>query len=447
MRRRRDRYIRRRSAFLEALVRHGVMPTDSDDAKALAKCDPYKLRAKALIYELEPYEIGRALFHLNQRRGFLSNRKAERSQKDGEEGKIAQGKSKLDDAMREGGAETLGAFLRDRKEKRVRLDSETQEYDFYPQRRHVEEEVDPIWQRQADYHPDLLTDAARDELKRIMFFQRPLKAPKVGVCLFAGRYGIPLDEPRLSKAHPLFQERRLYEEVNQLEITAPGEPSRKLTPDQRDKLILALRTKRKVAFTSLARTLKLQPGESFNKASEARTELDGNEVYAALADKKRFGEARWSHFSPERQWAIIERLQEEENPDELHDFLTAEGELNETAAMETAKAPLPEGHGRLGLIATTRILEQLKADVVTYSQAVERCGWHHSDDRTGEVLDRLPYHGELLSRDIPPGSFDPADEGEPERYWGKITNPTVHIGLRQLEKLVNAIINRYGRPD
>ena len=86
---------------------------------------------------------------------------------------------------------------------------------------------------------------------------------------------------------------------------------------------------------------------------------------------------------------------------------------------------------------------------LTYSQAVEACGWRHSDDRTGEVLDCLPYYGELLSRDIPPGSFDPVDleKGQPEKYWGKITNPTVHIGLRQLEKLVNAIIAAHGRPD
>lgn len=445
-RRRRDRYLGRRSAFLDALVRFGLMPADTDEAKLVAARDPYALRKRALTERLDPHEIGRALFHLNQRRGFLSNRKAERRQKDNEEGKIAQGQGKLDDAMRADGAETLGAFLADRHVKRVRLDGETQEYDFYPQRRHVEQEFDLIWQRQADYHPGLLTDTARDALKRILFFQRPLKAPRVGVCLFAGRYGIPHDEPRLPKAHPLFQERRLYEEVNQLEITAPGEPARKLTPDQRDKLILALRTRRKVAFTSLARTLRLQPGESFNKASETRTDLAGNEVYAVLADRKRFGE-RWAHFPSDRQWQIIERLQEEENPDALHAFLTEECGLSEAAARETARAPLPEGHGRLGLTATTRILEQLRADVVTYSEAVARCGWHHSDDRTDEVLERLPYYGELLSRDIPPGSFDPADADEPEKYWGKITNPTVHIGLRQLEKLVNAIIDRYGRPD
>lgn len=438
MRRRRDRYLGRRSAFLDVLIRYGLMPADADEARLVAARDPYSIRARALVERLEPYEIGRALFHLNQRRGFLSNRKAERRSKDNEDGKIASGARALDLAMAEAGADTLGQFLAGRAEKRVRLNGESQGYDFYPQRRHIEYEFQRIWEEQARHYPALLTEEARAALHRILFFQRPLKEPVVGVCTFVH------SERRLPKAHPLFQERRLYEEVNQLEITAPGEAPRKLTLDQRDALILELRGRKERGFGALARRLKLQPGESFNKASEARTALRGNEVHAALAHKDRFGDA-WAHKSPEQQWAIIERLLDEEDPDRLHAFLTGECGLDEVAALATAKAPLPEGHGRLGETATRLILEGLKKEVVTYDEAVRRAGWHHSDDRTGEILDRLPYYGELLTRDIPPGSQDPSDP--PEKRWGKITNPTVHIGLRQLEKLVNAVIAVHGRPD
>ena len=31
--------------------------------------------------------------------------------------------------------------------------------------------------------------------------------------------------------------------------------------------------------------------------------------------------------------------------------------------------------------------------------------------------------------------------------YGRIANPTVHVGLNQLRRLINALINRYGRPD
>ncbi len=443
MRRRRDRYIGRRSAFLAALVEHGLMPADADEARLVGERDPYVLRARALHDRLDPYDIGRALFHLNQRRGFKSNRKAERKQKDQEDGKIAGGARALDQAMAESGADTLGEFLSFRDTKRVRMGGENQEYDFYPQRRHVEYEYGRIWESQAVHHPALLTETARVALHRILFFQRPLKEQPVGLCTFVNQP--PNHEYRLPKAHPLFQERRLYEEVNHLEITTPGEAPRKLTPGERDDLILEMRGKREVSFARLGKRLKLEPGQSFNKASEARTHLRGDEVYAALADKRRFG-PNWAHLGPDRQWLVIERLLDEEDPDALHAFLTEDFGLDEDRARATAKAPLPEGHGRLGNTATRLILEALKTDVVTYDVAVRSAlPHHHSDFRTGEVLPKLPYYGELLTREIPPGTLDPADP--PEVRWGKITNPTVHIGLRQLEKLVNAVIAVHGRPD
>lgn len=437
-RRRRDRYIGRRSAFLDALIVHGLMPADADEAKLVAALDPYTLRARALDERLEPHEIGRALFHLNQRRGFKSNRKAERKTKDNEEGKIATGARELDMAMAAEEADTLGQFLSRRETKRVRMNSDNQGYDFYPQRRHYEYEFGRIWEAQAKHHPDLLTETARAALHRILFFQRPLKEQPVGVCTFVHT------ERRLAKAHPLFQQRRLYEEVNQLEVTTAGEANRKLKMDERDLLVRQLGRKKAVSFDSLAKLLKLEPGQSFNKASQTRTQLAGDEVRAVLGDRKRFGDA-WEHLDRDRQWVIIERLIEEEDPDALYAFLTQDCRLDEEHAKTTAKTSLPEGHGRLGPTATAMILEELKKEVITYDEAVRRCGWNHSNDRTGEILPQLPYYGELLTREIPPGTQLPSDP--PEKRWGKITNPTVHIGLRQLEKLVNAIIAVHGRPD
>ena len=440
MRRRRDRYVRRRSALLEALIDTGLMPAVTQDAKALAGCDPYVLRAAALDGALSPHELGRALFHLNQRRGFKSNRKAERKAGDDKEGgKIAGGAKALDLAMADAGARTYGEFLASRETKRVRMRAEADGYDFYPERRHLEVEFDAIWAAQVAYHPELLTDAIRDRLRRIIFFQRPLKAPKVGGCTFFN------EEPRLPKAHPLFQERRLYEEVNQLEITRAGAPSRKLTLDQRDKIILKLKSAKTASFSALAKLIKLADGESFNKASENRTGLVGDEIAASFSDKRCF-DTRWAHFDSGMQWAVIEAVAEEEDPVRLHDWLIATHGVTAEQAEMIGRVRLPEGHGRLGETASRLILAELKKGVVTYSEAVEAAlGKSHSDFRTGEILDALPYYGEILSREIPPGSLDPHDSEE--LRWGKITNPTVHIGLNQLRRLLNAIIKVHGRPD
>lgn len=443
-RRRRDRYLGRRSAFLAALIRHELMSADADEARLIAAKDPYVLRVRALDEALTAHEVGRALFHLNQRRGFKSNRKADRKSKEGEDGKIESGAKALDVALQAAGARTLGEFLAGRETKRVRLGGENQAYDFYPQRRHVEAEFEAIWEAQAPHHPALMTEAARADLHRILFFQRDLKDQEIGLCTFAGWSGVPDDERRLAKAHPLFQERRLYEEVNHLKIVSPGAKDRDLTLAERDALILKLRTTRKSGFSALGKLIKLGDGERFNKESDTRKDLLGDEVFAEMADRKRFG-SRWGFLDLAEQLKIIGRVQDEPDPDVLRDWLKAEHGLDDDAAQAVVKARLPEGYGRFGETATRRLIEALKADVVTYDQAAKAAGFHHSDQRTGEVWERLPYYGEILTREIAPGKAEYGDEDE--RRFGKITNPTVHIGLRQLQKLINAVIAVHGRPD
>lgn len=393
-----------------------------------------------------PHEIGRVIFHLNIRRGFKSNRKADRGRNEAEDGKIAVGGQALNEAM---GERTLGQFLADRidagQSVRVRMNGENQAYDFYPQRNHVEDEFEKIWKAQVVHHPALLTDDARAAIHRIMFFQRPLKVPEVGLCTFAGMNGVPQGDRRIPKAHPLFQERRLYEEVNQLRIGSDTAGWRELTLDQRDVLILALRDKKKISFATLGKkVLKLGEGEGFNKESETRKDLLGDEVRAEMADKKRFGN-RWAHFPLDQQVQIVKRLRDEESPDVLLAWLKEEYGLDANAALAVMNANLPEGYGRFGETASRRLIAALKAEVVTYDKAALNAGFHHSDHRTGEVFDTLPYYGQILTREIAPGK---AEYGDPlERQYGKVTNPTVHVGLRQLQKLVNAVIARHGKPD
>ncbi|MFO1266631.1 MAG: type II CRISPR RNA-guided endonuclease Cas9, partial [Rubrivivax sp.] len=87
MRRRRDRTLRRKARIVAALVRLGFWPTETTQQRALVGLDPYELRRRGLDGPLTSAEFGRALFHLNQRRGFLSNRKTDR--KDSESGLIS----------------------------------------------------------------------------------------------------------------------------------------------------------------------------------------------------------------------------------------------------------------------------------------------------------------------------------------------------------------------
>ena len=464
MRRRRDRYLRRRATLMKVLADAGLMPADPAEAKALEGLDPYALRATGLDEPLPLTHLGRALFHINQRRGFKSNRKTDRG--DNESGKIKDATARLEQAMMSSGARTYGEFLHMRRGRatdprnvptvRTRLSvarrdgpdgKEEAGYDFYPDRSHLEEEFHKLWAAQARHHSDL-TDDLRDLVFEKIFYQRPLREPKVGLCLFTA-------EERLLKAHPLTQRRVLYETVNQLRATADGRETRALTKEERDQLVHALDNKKPTAalksmaikLPALAKVLKLRDGERFTLETGVRDAIACDPVRASLSHPDRFG-PRWSTLDGDAQWEVISRIRKVQSDADhaaLVDWLMQAHGLDRDHAEGTARAPLPEGYGRLGLTATTRILDNLRADVVTYSDAVAACGWHHSDQRTGECLDSLPYYGEVLDRHVIPGTYDEKDDDITR--FGRITNPTVHIGLNQLRRVVNRIIEVYGKPD
>ena len=475
-RRRRDRYLSRRATLLRVLTDYGLMPPDDDARRHLVKetndgkgknegpkvpgkpgdisTSVHGLRARALAEKLTPHQIGRVLFHLNQRRGFKSNRKTDR--RDNDQGKIEIGINRLGDAMREAGAETLGQFLHERRGKgqsvRTRLRPETGDdakgdgYDFYPSRAQLEREFDLICEAQAAHYPDILSDERVAHLRAIVYYQRPLKP------VVAGRCSYNQDEKRLPKAHPLFQSFRLYKEVNELALVGEDQQARKLTVEQRDVLIHKLRSSKTATFTSLRRTLKLGTEYRFNKESDTRTGLLGDEIYVSMSDPKCFGN-RWSQFGVDGQWEILSRLREEEDPLELHRWLTESCGLSDDEASAVAKVPLPDGFGRMGATALASLTDALKYEtyddgtVITEAEAARRCGYNHSDksDRDFPGHELLPKYQEVLERNIPPGTGDPNDVYDV--YKGRITNPSVHIALNQLRRVVNAVIRRHGRPD
>lgn len=443
-RRRRDRYIARRTAFLNALIRFGLMPSERDEAKRLSDKDPYMLRSRALDEALHPYETGRALFHLNQRRGFKANRKIDDNGSASEGGKVASGGKALDAAMLAAGARTVGEFLAGNQTKRARPSGAEQLYDFFPQRSHVEFEFDAIWTAQAAHHPMQFTNAARTALHRILFFQRPIATEQVGPCAF-----IP-SESRLSRAHPLFQDMRLYEAVNQLEIVTPGVGSAKLSIEQRDRVVVYLRCRREAGFSSLTKLLDLQGGQGFSKIGHTRLIVAGDEVHAAMSDRKRFG-SKWGALDLDQQWLLIERILEEEDPDHLQDFLMQEYGLTTEQAASVADVRLPDGYGRFGQTASALITKELKNAVSTFHEAASRLAkldvrfLEHTAEQASRSLRRLPYYGEVVPDWLPAGTLQPSDP--PEKRWGRMTNPTAHNGLRQVEKLVNGVIAAYGRPE
>jgi CRISPR-associated endonuclease Csn1 len=443
MRRRRDRFLNRRKRLIELMIEYGLMPVDPVERKQLSGLDPYALRTRGLDAPLAPYELGRAIFHLHQRRGFLSNRRVDRTAKGDEKGKIKSALSRAAQSIAEDGARTVGEWLtrrRDRNEPvraRLRGKGAKASYELYISREMIAAEFDSLWAAQARLRPGALQDSARDLIRDALLFQRRLRPVKPGRCLFETH------EERAPWALASLQRFRILQEVNNLRIENEELRPRSLTRSERDTVFDALEHSAKITFTRMRKLLGLSRSETFNLESEKRAHLTGNIVSVSMSRPEYLGDA-WHQLSGKEQDALVEQLLQSEREDQLIDWLMSTFDLSETSAARLADLRLPDGYASVGRTAAGRILAGLREDVIPYSEAAQRAGYHHSDFYDGEIQSVLPYYGKALQRQVGFGTGDPDDPDE--LRYGRIANPTVHIGLNQTRRVVNALIRRYGSP-
>lgn len=434
-----DRYLRRRKRLIDALIEFKIWPTDEAQRKALCLLNPYDIRTRALDEKVSLHELGRAIFHLNQRRGFKSNRKTD----GGEDGKIRQAVAKLEETFQKEGCRTLGEFYQKRIERglsvRARLEGAgaKAEYPFYPSRQMIECEFDKIWNKQAEFYPDILTKQAKKKIKETLLYQRPLKPVKPGKCF------LEPNEDRAPIASPYFQRFRILQTINELRIISRYGDQRPLTLEERNILLDDLSQKKELKFSAAKKLLSLSVYDRFSIQDERRDKFQGDQIAVLLGNKKYFGK-NWKSLPLENQNAIVAELIYQDDTENLIKTLCAFG-LSKEAAAQLSEETLPTGYGRLSLVALKKIIPFLEEAVITYSEAAAKAGYNHSDNYTGEIFHYLPYYGKVLENRVMRGSGNEADNDE-DRY-GKVGNPTVHIALNQLRRVVNCVIKHFGPPE
>ena len=172
--------------------------------------NPYHDRYRALTETLDlnkeddRHALGRALYHLAQRRGFISNRKD--AGKESEDGQVKQGIKNLTDDMENAGCRYLGEYFH-----MLYLQKEKIRKKYTSRNEHYLAEFRAICAKQ--HLPEPLEQA----LYRAIFFQRPLKSQKgaVGKCTFEKR------KSRCPVSHPHFEEFRMHSFINNIRIAAP----------------------------------------------------------------------------------------------------------------------------------------------------------------------------------------------------------------------------------
>lgn len=344
--------------------------------------NPYFFRYKCLTTKLDMtdltqrYILGRALYHLNQRRGFLSNRKESTKES---EGAVKQGISDLSAEISAAGCKYLGEYfyLLYQEGKKIRSH-------YTARNEHYLAEFKAICEKQE------LPNDLVEKLEKAIFYQRPLKSQKqqVGHCTFEPR------KPRCSASHPVYEEFRMLSFINNIRVTTYTDSTeRPLTDEEKAKIYPVFlnkirKSKPTFAFEEIAKKLagknnychkadKAEKPYRFNYHMDQT--VSGCSVTAQLMDI--FGEdwrsavcELYTLAGSKSQQAIINDVWHAlffyDDEDKLAEFAHNRLQLSEEEALRFAKIKLPQEYASLSLNALNKILPYLKDYGLRYDEAV-----------------------------------------------------------------------------
>ncbi|MDQ6991059.1 MAG: type II CRISPR RNA-guided endonuclease Cas9 [Mariprofundaceae bacterium] len=410
----------RRNTLKDALIQNDLLPSAQKEFDILMQINPYELRSRGIDEKLSLFELGRALYHINQRRGFKSNRKSGES-----DGTVATALTELQQKMDEGKFQTLGQYLYSLNPKEQRIRGR------YTKRAMYEEEFEILWGHLSSFYPENLTDSLKKEIKNVIFYQRPLKIQKflIGICEFEKQEIINQKgekvwsgKKRSPKGTWYAQQFRLLSEINNLKVIDDDKEWQLAEDlDLRDKLVQALQKKKTMNFSAIRKLLfgkGDQPYEHirFNLEEGGRDKLHGNATEYALRDalKKKYDE-----------------LTDQQRDNLVHDLLFLEDEsivvrhcevlgFDEEITRKLLKIKLEDKYFHLSQKAIKTLLPFLEQSL-KYSDAVEAAGYLRKDQKEGKKVVQL---------------------GEPPQ----LRNPIVQKALFEVRKVVNAIVREYGIP-
>ena len=370
-------------------------------------------------------EFGRVLYHLNQRRGFKSNRKSGSSDED--KG-ILKKISILQEEITSSGKGTLGAFLQSKQAESAALHGVPDRIRARHTRRPMyKHELETLWERQSNYHPETLTSKLRERVEHIIFYQRPFevsvarlaklpkranawRSPQVGPC------ELEPTEKRVERGSWWAQEFRLHKEVNNLKVRHADGAERELTIDERDVILDHLQCVKTTTFSALHKKILLPPDATFNLQAGGRKQLKGNILEASLASA--FGKDAWRRLDEGVRQRVRVAVVEEEDEVELEKILVEADAPNEKID-DLLNLPLPDGHLKISALAIRKLLPHLRAGLKEYDARIEA---GYAADDLAPALPRLPS-------------------------TARISNPVVKRALTETRKVVNAILREFELPE
>ncbi len=377
----------------------------------------YYLRFLAVQQQLEPFALGRVLYHLGQRRGFLSNRRGQK-QDDEEKGKVKQGIAEIRQEMSRLGARTLGEYF-------VKIDPVVKRIrGRWTARDMYEQEFYTIIEYQSQYYPDILNDKNIKQVFHSIFYQRPLKSQKdkIGFCQFECiARGAVRNRRRAPWVILKAQRFRLLQRVNDLVIKEDKFNSRPLTEEERKKVIEYLDKNGDATFAQLRKLLNFNKTIKFNLEEGGEKKIPGNRTAGAIREV--IGE-KWDNMSPEEKDKLVEDIYSIVNNKALKKRLMNFWKFDEEQASKLSEIAIEDGYCNLSRQAIDKFLPGLEEGKRYGALVKEIYGMDNIDDKF--KVDLLP----------------PLEEAP----IGEIRNPTVTRTLAEMRKIVNELVKRYGKP-
>lgn len=366
---------------------------------------PYRLRAKAAEAPLEPHAVGRALYHLAQRRGYLSNRKSDEKDDDEAQGQVKAGIADLEAKL---AGRTLGQYFAtlDPRDERIRR--------RWTSRQMYLDEFNRIWAVQA---PGLgLAEEAKRSVYKAIFFQRPLRSQKGLI----GRCELEPDARRAPQACLIAQEFRILQTVNHLRVRFPDGHECPLDRDERTTLIGALQDVSEMSVAAARKLLKLKKGATFTIEEFGEKTLPGNRTHARLAA---ILGSRWERMPAQERDQLVLEVLHYQKPSALVRRSMNRWGLSRDIAEQLSEVRLEPALSRHSLAALGNLVPLMR-EGKPYSTAKKEA--YRQSFQSGKAMAILP----------------PVLKWKPD-----LRNPAICRTLTELRKVVNAIIRLCGKPE
>ncbi len=337
--------------------------------------NPYELRKLVSEKKVDDfYSLGRAFYHMIQRRGFRGRDEEEsKTILDGSKEKETIGASEIKKIMLEEKA-TLGGALhhvQQKYNKRIR--------NRYNLRTDVEAELKTVCKVQGiDENNDLF-----HKLYKSIIWQRPLRTQKGNI----GRCTLEPTKPRCPLSHPQYEEYRMWSFINNIRVSDYKDPESEETQlnDEQKAIILEKvffgkkKNKDDFEFIEIMKTLD-KKGDALKFNYKAYTTVSGCPVTFSLKEifDCELSEIKIAHKPNERSKSkkdyydsndLWHTLYTFDSKEKLESFAKEKLGLSDEKAKAFSKIKMPKGYASLSLNAINKILPFLHEGFI-YSEAV-----------------------------------------------------------------------------